>query len=174
MWRKASQLGPLLEYSLLFGHIEKCGRMRRETQRLLGADAEKPLMAQRVAEQSERAILKFPVEIDEHVAAGDQLNLGEYAVGRETMVGKNDVVPQRLVEDDPTVSCRVVVGQRRRRTRFLVIGGEAGDPFDAVDAGGGSLQAVRVDIRRVDERLRQQFLLMQQNGQRVGLFSGTA
>ena len=88
--------------------------MGREAQRLLRADAEEAAPAQRVAEQPDRAILQLPVEVDQHVAARHQLDLGEHAVGRQAVVGEDDVPLQALVEHGPAVARRVVVRQRAR------------------------------------------------------------
>ena len=66
--------------------------VRREAQRSPWRRAEKALAAQRVAEQPERAVLQLAVEVDQHVAARDQLHLGEHAVGGQAVVGEHDVL----------------------------------------------------------------------------------
>ena len=43
-------------------------------------------------EQPERPVLELLVEVDQHVAAGDQLGLGEHAVGGQAVVGERHVL----------------------------------------------------------------------------------
>ncbi len=42
-------------------------------------------------EQTEGAILQRLVEIDQDVAARDELRFGKYAIGRQTMIGKRNL-----------------------------------------------------------------------------------
>src|SRR6187401_2229256 len=58
---------------------EICEQIRgfAEAQALLRAEPEKTAADQRIAEQAQSTVLQFLVEIDEHVAAGDEMHLGE-------------------------------------------------------------------------------------------------
>ena len=147
-------------------------RLAGEAQRLLRAEAEKAVAAQRIAEQAQRPVLQRAVEVDEHVAAGDELHLGEDAVGGQAVIGEHDVLPQRLVEHRPAVRGRVVVGERGFGAGLAVVAREARDAVDGIDARLRSFQRARVDVRRVDQRLLQQTLFAQQDGQRVRLLAG--
>src|SRR4051794_15567224 len=62
---------------------------RREAKRLFRADPEEAARRERIVEQVDGMPLQLPVEIDEHVAAGDQLDLGEDVVRREAVVAEH-------------------------------------------------------------------------------------
>ena len=63
--------------------------MCRKAQRLPRAEAEKSPPYQRILEKPEGSVLQVPFEIDEDVAAGDQMNFGEHLVRDEAVVRKN-------------------------------------------------------------------------------------
>jgi hypothetical protein len=102
------------------------------------------------------------------------LHLREHAVGRETVIGEYDVLPQALVEDRPSVGGGVVVGKRGFCAGLAVMDGEARDAVDRIDARLGSLQHARVDVRGVDQRSLQETFFAQQYGERIRFLPGAA
>ena len=85
--------------------------MYREAQRLLHTDTEKGLAAQRLAKQADSTILQIAVEVDEDVAAGNQLDFRKHAIGGKAMIREYDVAPEGLGENLPDHSGLVVLDQ---------------------------------------------------------------
>src|SRR5205085_6639279 len=71
---------------------------RRERDRLPAAEAEDAGGAEAVAEQLDDAVLQRDVEVDEHVAADDEVEVAEGAVGGEVVLGEDDIPQQVGVE----------------------------------------------------------------------------
>src|SRR5581483_4574282 len=87
---KAIEIPRTLIDALLGNERRERRRERGEAERLLLAQPEKTLSAQRAVHHRQRAVLERAVEVDEHVAARDQLHLGEDAVGREGVVAEEN------------------------------------------------------------------------------------
>src|SRR6202043_4129645 len=92
-----------LEYSILVRETHERARVARKPQRLFHADTEETLAAKRITEQPNGAVLKLSVKVDKHVAAGNQMDFSEYAVGCKTVVREYDVLPEGLVENGPAI-----------------------------------------------------------------------
>ena len=168
-------LVPLLKDALRRGRTRRRPpRATRSAATLSRRCRESPLRQSASRKSPDRPILQLAVEVDEHVAAGHQLDFGEDAVGGEAVVRKHDVLLQGLVEDRPAVGRRVVVGEGRAGAGLAMVLGEAGDAVHVVDAGLRLLQRLGVDVRRVDQRAREQAFLAQENRERVRLFAGAA
>jgi hypothetical protein len=54
------------------------------------------------------------------------------------------------------------------------VAGEGRDPVERVDAGARGPQRLRVDVSGVDQRAREQPVLVEEDGERVDLFAGAA
>ena len=100
----------------------RCGPLRRasRTRRHSAAKAMLSLLPstrypppdQAVAEQPEHPVLKRVGEVDQHVAAEDQVRFAEHAVGNQVVVGEGDVALEPFIELQVLVARMPVVGQR--------------------------------------------------------------
>src|SRR5687767_8055065 len=106
--------------------------MRCETQRLLRADAEESLAAECAPEESDGAILKLAIEVDEHVPARHELHFGKHTVRCEAVIREDDVLLQGFVQHSPPIRRRVVLRERYGATRPAVVLCEAGDAIRVV------------------------------------------
>jgi len=77
-------------------------------------------------------------------ATGDELNLGEDAIGGETVVGEEHALAQTFVENRRVVPGGVVVGERGAATSLAIGLAEIGNPLERVDAGLGLVQGLGV------------------------------
>src|SRR5436305_1769855 len=113
---------------LLFRHEvgERAG-MRGEAQILLRAKPQETAAHQALPEQAERTVLQRPIEIDQHVAAGDEMRLGEHLVAREIVLGEHRPGAQALVEHGAAIARRIMVRQRSPAARGAVVLGELRD-----------------------------------------------
>src|SRR3954470_24107792 len=98
---------PLVDPSL-GQELAEPGRLVGEPQVLLEPEAQKALAAQRPAQHAERAVLELALEVDQHVAARDELHLGERAVGRQAVIGEHDRLAQPAIERRAAVGRGVV------------------------------------------------------------------
>src|SRR5690606_3718283 len=134
--------------------------------------AKEATMDQRLPEKAYGTVLQRLVEIDQHVPAGDEVNLGEDAVGREAVVREDHLRLQRRVHDGAVVGSRIVVRKRAGATRGQVVAAEGRDAIEGIDALRGDLQRRGIDVGAVEERARQQALLLEQDGERPQLLAG--
>src|SRR5689334_19608349 len=67
----------LLVDALIARDLLEGGALLREAQALLGAEAEEPTTTQGLVEELQGPLLQIAVEVDEDVAAGDELHLRE-------------------------------------------------------------------------------------------------
>jgi fructose-1,6-bisphosphatase len=82
---------------------------RSKLQRLLIAEAQHAEHAQALVDQVVHSLLQSLVEIDHHIAAQDDVKLVEGTVGRQVMLGEDDVGLQRGVKDHVVVMGRVII-----------------------------------------------------------------
>src|SRR4051812_28672791 len=80
-----------------------------EAQAFLRTESQEPLAYERIAEKPDGTVLQAAVEIDQHVAAGDQVHLAEYRIRHQAVVGKHHPLPQRAIERGLPVGSRVVI-----------------------------------------------------------------
>ena len=144
--------------------------MCRKAQAFLRTDAEKSAPNQRVAEQSDDAILQFAIEIDQDVATRDQMHFAECCVGHEAMVGKDGALAEGLVEHGPVVIRGIVIGQRRVSARQPVVFREEPDAFEGIYARLRCLERGGVDVGRVKDRPFGQTFLGEEDRKRIKFF----
>src|SRR5690606_39398746 len=96
--------------------------------------AKEATMDQRLPEKAYGTVLQRLVEVDQHVAAGDEVNLGEDAVRREAVVREDDLRLQRCVHDSAVVGSRIVVGKGSGATRREVVPAERRHAVQGIDA----------------------------------------
>ena len=135
-----------------------------------GAEKEHTLRAQREMEEGQDFPLRLRAQVDEHVAAGDQIEAGERRVGQQALAREHDRLAQ-LAHDLIAIA---------------LLGEEAGEPrrrhvgLDRVriDAVAGERHAVRVDVGgehlQLDVALRGRDLLQKEHGDGIGLLAGAA
>ena len=87
--------------------------MLGEAQAFLRPHAEKAVSRQGFPEKADGAVLKSSVEINHHIAAGDQLHFRKDGVRDQAVIGEDDIGAQRLVEDGSPIVRSVVVGAGR-------------------------------------------------------------
>src|SRR5271154_6760576 len=75
----------------------KQGLDRGEVERFPVAKAQKATMTQTLGKLLQHLILQRPIEINEHVAAADQVHLAEDAVGHQVVIGKRDALLQEIL-----------------------------------------------------------------------------
>ena len=105
----------------------------------------------KVAEQTDSSILKFSIEIDKYIAARDQLHLGEYRIGDQTVIRENNPITKRFIENRAAIVRAVVVGKGGFSSGFLVIFGERFDPVERVNSLLCSTECLRVDIGCIEQ-----------------------
>src|SRR5947207_4419151 len=107
----------------LFCGIESlvAGFVSRELQRLLAAQAEHAKPHEAVIKERVHAVLQILVEIDEHVATEDHVELAERPVRDEVVLRVHDVAHETLVEERAVVLRRVVLGERAHPARPDVV-----------------------------------------------------
>ncbi|MNV61112.1 hypothetical protein D3C71_1536060 [compost metagenome] len=125
-------------------------------------------------EQADGTVLQGPLEIDQHVAAGHQVDFGEHGIGGQTVVGEHDVALQAAIEHHAAVAAAVVIRERAGATGRQVVAAELRQPVQRERTGFGGLQRFGIDVGGVDDRPVQQAFLVQQDRQRPHFFAGTA
>ena len=68
--------------------------MSGEAQVFLGTEPKEAPARKRVLEQPERVILQAAIEVDEDVAARDEVHFGKHRVGDQAVVGEHHVATQ--------------------------------------------------------------------------------
>src|SRR5678816_2624866 len=99
----------------LLGGIQRLVALgvRRVQERLLAPQAEDAEAPEAREDEAMHAILQLAREIDHHVAAEDEVELVEGAVGDEVVLREQDLLLERLAEDGVVVVGGVVVAERR-------------------------------------------------------------
>ena len=132
------------------------------------AHEQQPVQLQREVEAAQRLGLSGPVEVDQHVAAADQVHPREGRIAQQVVRGEDDAVAQLLVDaqagvlldEEALQPARLDVGRDRQREHA----GTRRRHRALVDVGGEDL-----DLRPV--RTQQ---LVQQDGDGIGLLAGGA
>ena len=152
----------------------RSGRDGREAERLLAPEAEEAEAAEAVVEQPGDAVLERRVEVDEHVAAEDHVELVEAAVGGEVVLCEDDVRGEIGVEARRVVSGDVIGGEVARAARADVVLGVRLHPLEREDARPRRLDRILVDVGRIDAGAFIEAFFVQEDRQRVDLFPGRA
>src|SRR5690606_3685477 len=97
------------------------GGCRGELDVLAAAYAPESPADEAVPEYPEHVILELVVEVDQDVAAKDEVRLTEHPVADQVVVGEGNACLQRLVHLYELVSRMVIVRQRAGTTALLVI-----------------------------------------------------
>src|SRR6185437_1633298 len=88
--------------------------------------------------------------------------------------GEDDLRAERPIEADPPRGRGVVVRERAEAAGLAVALAEAGGAPEIVDPRLARLEGGGADVGRVEEAPREQPLLVEQDGERVGLLAGAA
>ena len=102
------------------------------------------------------------------------MDLGKHAVGGQAVVREHHVLAQALVEHHAAIAGSVVVRQRTAGAGARMVLGKSRHPRHVEHSRLCRAQRVRVDVRGVDQRAVQQAFFLQQDGQRIHLFSRAA
>lgn len=147
--------------------LPEIGRQRREVDVLARSEAEEAATDETVAKQSECSVLQGIAEVDQHIAAKDEMRLAEHDVGDEVVVEEGDVAPQPLVELDEIVAGAVVIAEGAFATGFEVVARPVACVARGVDAFAGRRQCGVVEVGGVDPRALVESLLFEQDRQRI-------
>src|SRR5690606_38127355 len=87
---RESVMGSVFLIDALFAvEVRKSCGVAGEAEAFFGADAEEALSHERIVEEADGAVLEIAVEVDENVAAGDQVGFREDGVRHEAVIRKN-------------------------------------------------------------------------------------
>lgn len=146
----------------------------RKTHGLFASDSDEAAENQRVGEELEHPVLRFLAQVNEDVAAEDEVGLHEGRVGHEVMLGENHVLAQGWVEAHEAVLGGVVGRRRLGPARRRVVLVEGLDDAGVVNSLARRLQRFRVHVGGVDRRSSQKAFLAQQDREAENLFPGAA
>src|SRR5690242_9423537 len=90
-------------------------------------------MAKGFVKHPERPGLKFLVEIDQDIAARDELHFSEDLICGQTVIREDHIAPQRLVQYCAAVRRHVVVRERALTSGVGVVPAETRDAVDTID-----------------------------------------
>src|SRR5207248_5234186 len=113
-------------------------------------EAEGAKAGETVVEEAVDPGLERPVEVDEDVAAEDDLKLVEAAVLGEVVLGPDDVLAKVGVEERAVVGSHVVLGERAAAPGPDVVVGVLLHPVERIDACARLLEYELVDVGGVD------------------------
>src|SRR6185312_13824293 len=119
-------------------------------------------------------VLQALVEINEHIAAKDQLELIEGLVRREVVNGEYGVFAERFVYEHRIVFRQVIIGETGLTAAFEIIARILRHVLRWEYPRPGLLKCALVDIRCIDQRSAEEAFLFQEDRQRIGLFAGSA
>ena len=126
------------------------------------------------AEQAEHLLLQFGPEVDEHVAAHDQLKLVERTIRHEIVLGEDGLRSEHRIEAGDVAVGAVVLRERLAPAAAQVVLGVELHPLQRERARPRALQRRLVDVGRVDPRAVEQALLVQGDRHRVDLLARRA
>lgn len=137
--------------------------MAAKPHRLPAAQAEHAPLGQALREEADGPVLQGSVEVDQHVAAHDEVHLPQGAIGGQVVLSEHHVAGQRRVHDGRLVAGRVVVRKACLAPRLLVVEGvlahllQGEDPFprsvdDHLIEVGGVLMASERSLFKMSER----------------------
>src|SRR5215208_3415544 len=171
--RSSSGISPHLAVDLV-RHAERLEAVLvlGELERLLAPQPEDPERRQALVEQPVHPLLERAVEVDQDVAAEDDVALGERAVRHQVVLREDDVLEQRRPEEGAVVLRDVVLRERALPAGADVVLGVLLHPLDREDAGLRLLEHHLVDVGGVDPRPLVQPLLLEEDGHREDLLAG--
>src|SRR5688500_8096509 len=139
----------------------------REPEGLLRAKRENTEHDEAVVEQLVHPRLQRPVEVDEHVAADDDVELGERPIGDQVVLREDDVPLQRRREERPVVLRHIVLRERSLAACPDVVLRVLLHPVQRKDAALRALNDDLVDVGGVAPRPVVEALLLAEDRQRV-------
>ena len=165
-----SILPALVDFRFPVHHLEEVAEVAHG---LRGALEEETAGVQGVVEQRNDLLLQVPAQVDQEVAAADQVQPGERRVLDEVLFRKDQHVPDDLLD---AVGAAAGFHREKAREPFR---GDVGCDAGRVDAGPGGGDRVGVDVRgehlHLEGLLQGLHALLQEYGHRIGLFArGTA
>ncbi len=119
-------------------------------------------------EQRQDFVLRIGVQIDQEIAAGQEVQLRKGGIGQDVMRGKHDQIPNLLL--DPVTA--VFLGKEPLQARRGEVPGDA----DRVEAGAcrfnGPVVQVRGENLQGEAELPLRQVFSNENCERIGLLSG--
>ncbi len=109
------------EYPFLCSHFLKCITIYSKPETLLRPQTEETAGTQAVQKKFGNVILQFFVEIYEYVATNDHIHLAKNSVGHQIVVGKDDLILERLIDDHRTVLGSIVISKGAPTAGLLIV-----------------------------------------------------
>ena len=136
-----------------------------------GAEEEPAVRLQREVKKREEVLLQLRAEVDQQIAATDQIELEKGRILDDVLLGEDQQVADAFVD----AIAAAIGGEEARQAFGRKIGGDAG----RIAAGAGGRDGLAVDVRgeelHGEAGLDRLHALDQQDGERVGLLArGTA
>ena len=156
---------PPIDAVLAVQRLEELGERSDRLRRPQDQDA---IRLQRVVEERDHALLQDRSQVDEHVAAGDEIEMGEGRILGDVLPGEHAALA------DPPPHLEVMVGLFEVAAQAL--GADVGGDALGIDAGTGTVDGGLAQVRGEDldgnlGRLLLQ-VLVEEDGHGVGLLSG--
>ena len=157
---------PAAEEAMLLVDRAEQPRMARHV--LRGAEKQKAAVVQGIVEQGNQPVLQLRREVDQKIAAGDQVELGERRIAQQVVRGEQADLAQLAGDAVGAVLAHEIALQPGRRD---VPGDDRGEA-----AGAGDLQRLLVDVAGEDLQLGRALhlghVVAQQDGDRIGFLAG--
>src|SRR5215510_12584182 len=145
---------------------------RTELEGFLAPKAKDSEHAEASVKQLVNPILQCLVEVDQHVPAQNHIELVERAVARQVVLRKQYVFSQGRPQNRALVLFRVVVRKYALAPGACIVAFIRLDHLERIDSGPGPSQNSFIYVGRIDPAPVIYAFLLEQNGQRVNLFSG--
>ena len=157
----------LIHLQLTVQRVKKIGKVAYG---LGGTEKEYAAGVQGVVEQGHEFFLQVAVQVDEQVAAADQVEFGKRRIFDDVLLGKNQHVADAFM--DAVDSCR----RTRRKKSRQPLRGEIGGNARRIETGPGRGNGPAVNVGGEDLDLVTLFqilhMLGKEDGQRIGLLAG--
>ena len=62
-------------------------------------------------EETDDSVLKLPVEVDQYIAANDQIHLSKHTIGHQVMIRKCNVCLQRGIHNDRVIISSIIISE---------------------------------------------------------------
>ena len=142
--------------------------------RLLGTETKESVFYKAFAEQMQDPILKFLAEIDQDVAADNEVHFSKGSVCHQIVVGKQDVLFQESLHRCMTITGRIIIPESAFSPRLMVVVGIFLNPLKWIYALSGFVDGRFVDVRGIDLDPIEQAFFLEQNGDRIDFLTGCA
>ena len=135
-----------------------------------GAEQQPAVRLQCEVEKRDELLLQFRAQVDQHIAAADQIEFGKGRVFDDVLLGEHQQVTDGFI--DAIGAANGFGGEKARQAFGRKIGGDAGRIAAGAGGGDGPAVDVRGEQLHREAGLDRLHVLDQQDGDRVGLLAG--